>query len=123
MTEVITVNQTELTHENSIFANLAASLTQIRKLKGVLGYILRSDTSAIVDLPGKDTVCQYAILSAQMHDASLEVSQLFDLGQPESLIVEGKTAKLLCLAVGENKVSVFMEKDASHAWILKRVML
>lgn len=123
MTEVISINQTELAHENSIFANLAASLTEIRKLKGVLGYILRSATSAIVDLPGKDTVCQYAILSAQMHEACLEVSQLFDLGQPESLIVEGKTAKLLCLTVGENKISVFMEKDASHAWILRRVML
>ena len=39
--------------DNSVFASLAASLAEIRKLKGVLGYILRSNTSAIIDLTNR----------------------------------------------------------------------
>jgi predicted regulator of Ras-like GTPase activity (Roadblock/LC7/MglB family) len=105
------------------FVSLAATLTEIRKLKGVLGYIIRSRVSAVVDLNQNDKLYQYAVLSAQMHQYSVEVAELFGLGAPESLLVEGKEAKLLCLAVGENRVCIFMERDAAHAWILKRILL
>jgi hypothetical protein len=42
--------------EKSGFTNLSASLAEIRKLKGVLGYILRNNTSAIVDLEDADKI-------------------------------------------------------------------
>jgi predicted regulator of Ras-like GTPase activity (Roadblock/LC7/MglB family) len=105
------------------FASLTASLTEIRKLKGVLGYILRSDTSAIIDLNDQDKIIEYAILSSQMLDSSQAIAKQFNLGETESILLEGENVKMLCMTVGENRISVFMEKAAIHAWIIKRIML
>jgi predicted regulator of Ras-like GTPase activity (Roadblock/LC7/MglB family) len=109
--------------ENAVFANLAAGLAEIRKLKGVMGYILRSTTSAIVDLTENDKVSQYAILSSQIHESSSEMAKQFNLTDLESMLVEGKKVKILCMCVGENRLGIFMEKTATHAWIMKRIRL
>ena len=109
--------------DNSGFANLATSLAEIRKLKGVSGFILRSDTSAIVDLTEQDTIIEYAILSSQISESSREMAKQFSMADIESVLVEGKSVKVLCMSVGENRISVFMEKTATHAWIIKRILL
>ena len=109
--------------DNAVFANLSASLAEIRKLKGVMGYILRSETSAIIDLTEQDKIIDYAVLSSQISESSLEMAKQFNLSNIESVLVEGKNAKVLCMSVGENKIGVFMEKTATHAWIIKRILL
>lgn len=53
--------------DNSVFANLAATLVEIRKLKGVLGYILRSSSAAVLDLTQKESVTDYAMLSHEIY--------------------------------------------------------
>jgi predicted regulator of Ras-like GTPase activity (Roadblock/LC7/MglB family) len=58
-----------------------------------------------------------------MHDSSQEITKQFNLGETESILVEGKNVKVLCMSIGENKISVFMEKSATHAWIIKRILL
>ena len=109
--------------DNSVFVSLAASLAEIRKLKGVMGYILRSNTSAIIDLTEQDKIIEYAVLSSQISESSSEMAKQFNLTDIESVLVEGKSVKVLCMGVGENKISVFMEKTATHAWIIKRILL
>lgn len=109
--------------ENSVFASLSASLAEIRKLKGVIGYILRSSTSALIDLSEPEKITQYAILSSEMYDAAQQIALHFSLGAPENMLVEGESVKVLCASMGENRVSVFMEKSATHAWIIKRILL
>jgi len=109
--------------DNAVFANLSASLAEIRKLKGVMGYILRNETSAIIDLTAQDKIINYAVLSSQISESSLEMAKQFNLSNIESVLVEGKSAKVLCMSVGENKIGVFMEKTATHAWIVKRILL
>ncbi len=109
--------------ETATFASLSASLAEIRKLKGVIGYILRSNSSAIIDLPPTEKVTEYAMFSSQMVEFSNQVSDEFSLGNAESLIVESGTVKVLCMTLAENKIGVFMEKDAGHAWIIKRILL
>ncbi|HUK84611.1 MAG TPA: hypothetical protein VLU95_01990, partial [Candidatus Acidoferrum sp.] len=51
--------------ENSAFGSLSASLEEIRKLKGVIGYIIRSNSSAIVDLAEPDKISEYALLTSE----------------------------------------------------------
>jgi len=108
---------------NSVFTNLAGTLSEIRKLKGVLGYILRSKTAAIIDLTQREVVVEYAMLSSQIHDCSRIVAPQFNLADVESSLVEGKTLKVLCMDIGENRISVFMDKTCAHAWIVKRILL
>ena len=114
---------TSVDGENSAFASLSASLAEILKLKGVIGYILRSNTSAILDLTEPDKITQKVILSSQIHDSCQEIGKQFNLGEMESVLVEGENVKVLCMSIGENKISVFMEKNATHSWIIKRILI
>ena len=107
--------------EDQAFTSLRTNLAEINKCKGVIGYILRNATSATIDLKDPAKLVEYAILSSQALDSSKEISELFDLGDIENILIEGKGIKALCMAIGENKVSIFMEKDADHADILRRV--
>jgi len=109
--------------DNAVFANLSASLAEIRKLKGVIGYILRSETSAIIDVTEQDKIIDYALLSSQISESSFEMAKQFNISKIESVLVEGKSVKVLCMSVGENKIGIFMEKTATHAWIIKRILL
>jgi predicted regulator of Ras-like GTPase activity (Roadblock/LC7/MglB family) len=109
--------------DNAVFANLSASLAEIRKLKGVIGYILRSETSAIIDVTEQDKIIDYALLSSQISESSFEMAKHFNISKIESVLVEGKSVKVLCMSVGENKIGIFMEKTATHAWIIKRILL
>jgi predicted regulator of Ras-like GTPase activity (Roadblock/LC7/MglB family) len=107
--------------ENFSFASLSASLVEIRKLKGVIGYILRSNSSAIIDLEEPENIIKYALLSSQIYDTCQEIAQQFNLGETESMLVEGENVKVLCIGIGENKVNVFMERAAAHAEIIKNI--
>ncbi len=114
---------TSVEDENSAFASLSASLAEIRKLKGVIGYILRSNTSAILDFTEPDKITENAILSSQIHDSSQEIGKQFNLGEMENVLVEGENVKVLCMSIGENNISVFMEKNAAHSGIIKRILI
>ena len=107
--------------ENQAFENLSVQLAEIRKCNGVVGYILRSATSATIDLKEPEKIVEYAILSSQVLDSSHEISELFDIGDVENILVEGKDIKALCMTIGENKISIFMEKTVDHADILNRI--
>jgi predicted regulator of Ras-like GTPase activity (Roadblock/LC7/MglB family) len=110
-------------NENSVFSSLIASLAEIRKLKGVIGFILRSDTKAIIDFPEADKITQNAMLSSQIHESCLEIANQFSLGEMESMLVEGGNVKVLCMCKGENLISVFMDKSATHSGIIKRILI
>jgi len=107
--------------EEQVFADLCRNLAEIRKEKAVVGYIVRNATSATIDLKEPEKLVEYAILSSQVLDSNQEVSDLFELGDVQSILLEGKEIKALCMVIDENKIGIFMEKDADHADILKRV--
>ena len=109
--------------EDSEFASLGASLAEIRKLKYVKGYIMRSNRSALVDLPEPDNISRYALLSYQMHESGLEIAKQLDVAEVESALAEGKKLKVLLMKLGQNKISVFMEKSADHLCIIKRILM
>jgi len=117
----VIVDDVTSSEEDQVFTDLSKNLAEIRKAKGVVGYILRSTTAATIDLKEPEKIVEYAILSSQVLDSSREISDLFDLGDVESILIEGKETKALCIVIGENKISIFMEKNADHADILKRV--
>lgn len=109
--------------DNSVFANLAAALAEIRKLRGVLGYILRSSTAAVYDLTQKESVHDYAMLAWEIQECSGTIGKQFRLADVESIVVEGQTIKVLCMGIGENRLAVFMEHTCAHAWIVKRILI
>jgi len=98
-----------------------AILEKIKDQPGIVGYIFRNTASAAIDLKDPSKIIDYAILSSSSLDMAEELSALFDLGTTKHIIVEGKDIKMLSLTIGENKLTVFMEKDVDHEKILKRL--
>jgi len=119
--EVEAVTAPMAVEETSSMNNIRANLEEIKTYNGVIGYILRNSASAAIDLNDPTKIIDYAILSSSALDASEELSELFNLGEVKDIIVEGKEVKMLSLTVGENKVSIFMEKDADCEKILRKL--
>jgi predicted regulator of Ras-like GTPase activity (Roadblock/LC7/MglB family) len=119
--EVAAVAEPVTVEENISVNNLRANLEEIKTYDGVVGYILRNSTSAAIDLKDPTKLIDYAIISSSALDASEELSKLFDLGEVKDIVVEGKGVKMLSLIVGENKISIFLEKDADCEKILKKL--
>ena len=118
------VDENELSadpEENQSFTDLSSKLAEIRKDKGVIGYIIRNATSATIDLKEPEKIVEYAIFSSQVLDSTREISDLFEIGDVKSILVEGKENNALCMTIDGNNISIFMEKDADHSDILKRV--
>jgi predicted regulator of Ras-like GTPase activity (Roadblock/LC7/MglB family) len=98
--------------ENSEYEELLAVAQEIRRSDKVLGYILKSEYKATVDLNEPAKIVEHAMLSSQAFESSQAIAESLDLGEVETAIVEGKDAKVLCLSLGENKVSLFLKKEA-----------
>jgi predicted regulator of Ras-like GTPase activity (Roadblock/LC7/MglB family) len=119
--EVAAVAEPVTVEETISVNNLRANLEEIKTYDGVVGYILRNSTSAAIELKDPTKLIDYAIISSSALDASEELSKLFDLGEVKDIVVEGKGVKVLSLTVGENRISIFLEKDADCEKILKKL--
>lgn len=119
--EVTATTQPIALEETQPIDDLRANLEEIKTYDGVVGYILRNSTSAAIDLKDPTKIIDYAILSSTAHDAGEELSTLFNLGEVKHTIIKGKDITVLSLAFGENKVSIFLEKDADCEKILKKL--
>ena len=119
--EVAAVAEPVTVEETISVNNLRANLDEIKTYDGVVGYILRNSTSAAIDLKDPTKIIDYAIISSSALDAGEELSKLFDLGAVKDIVVEGKGVKVLSLIVGENRISIFLEKDADCEKILRKL--
>jgi predicted regulator of Ras-like GTPase activity (Roadblock/LC7/MglB family) len=117
--EDVAITEPLAIEEASSTQDLRASLEEIKSYEGVIGYILRNSTSASIDLKDPSKLIEYAILSSSAIDAGEELSELFNLGDVKNILVDGKTIKVVSFAVGDNKISIFMEKNADLERILK----
>ncbi len=96
-------------------------LTQIRKSKGIYGYILRSSTLAVVDVEDNAKLSQFALYSYVIQQSGDALAQQFQLSDVGNIVVEGKKFKVLCLAKGEIRIDVFMDKSVDHETIAKQL--
>ena len=108
--------------EKDAFAELRSNLTEINKIQGVKGYILRNSTTAVIDLQNTEKLVAYALLLSETVDCIQNISDLFSL-RTTNAVVEGKEMKMLCMIMGENKLSVFVEKNVDHKDIFRRISL
>ena len=107
--------------ENMLFKNLNNNLKNLNKLKGVLGYIIRNASSATIDLKEPEKLVEYAIFTSQVMDSSMELAELFALGDLNTILIEGEELKVLIMMIKENKINLFMKKSVDHIELAKKV--
>jgi len=101
---------------------LKAKLEVINSKPEVIGYILRNSRSATIDAKDPSKIINYAILSSSTIEAAEELSNTFKLGEFNRVIVEGIDANFLSVSIGENSISVFMNKKADIEKIYKQLL-
>ena len=101
--------------------NIGFSLAKIRKLEGIIGYIFRGDSAATIDLNEPDKIIDYAMLSTELTGCIGIIEQIFDVGSVECILAEGNNVKVLCIANGLNRISVFMSKSTNHEDIKQKL--
>ena len=102
---------------------LQEKLQSIKGREGIIGYILRGPNSASIDLKDPTKIIDYAILSATAFEAGQDMSAMFEVGEVESIIMEGENTKILSRVVNEHRLSIFMEKDVDHNRLCKDLSL
>ena len=110
-----------ISEDDQTYKELSNKLVKIRDRKGIIGYIMRGSTSAVIDLKETEKIVDYALFSYQVLDSSREISDLFELGDVKSVLIEGKESKAICINIEGNKISIFMEKKADETAILKKI--
>jgi len=99
--------------------NLHASLENIKTREGVVGYIFRTQKSASIDLKDPTKIIDYAVLSSTVLEAGENLANMFELGNIRKVTLEGKEVNLLTLKIGDNRLSIFMDKTADQDRIYK----
>jgi len=117
--ELAEQNETPKVQVKEPTTDLRSRLEHIKLKEGVIGYILRASTSASVDVKDPSKIIDYATLSAATLESAESLSRGFSLGKIKSIVLEGKDAKVLSMTIGEQKLSVFMEKSVNHNLIYK----
>ena len=110
-----------LVEKNEEAETLKAKLESIKDMPEVIGYILRNSRSATIDAKDPTKIIDYAMLSSATIEAAEKLVDSFQIGEAEKIVLEGDTAKLLSLSIGENSISVFMEKNAKEDKIYRNL--
>jgi len=116
----------EIPSENELeekIENLHVSLRNIKAMEGVIGYILRNSKSASVDIKDPSKIIDYAILSSTVLDSGQCMTDAFELGRVNNIVLEGGNVKVLSLTIGDQRISVFMNKKVDHNAIYKDLRL
>ncbi len=123
-TEEITTTDEPVAIETAICQDkLRMNLEEVKTYNGVVGYILRNTTSATIDLKDPARIVDYATLSSTAFEATEELSEIFEMGNFQGMIVNGKNLRMLSLIVDENKISVFMQSNADAEKIMRKIQM
>jgi predicted regulator of Ras-like GTPase activity (Roadblock/LC7/MglB family) len=113
--------KTETDDTKNEFEELQEKLQEIKDQEGIIGYILRSKKSASINLNDPRKIIDYAVLSSTAFDASQEMTEALQLGEPKKFVIESEETKLLSMNVNNHRLSIFMEKSVNHNKLYKNL--
>jgi len=101
-------------NENDNDENLQEKLREIKGQEGIIGYILRGQKSAAIDLKDPTKIIEYAVFSSAVFDISQNMTDTLQVGEVDTIVVESEKTKLLSMNVNDQRLSIFMEKSVDH---------
>jgi predicted regulator of Ras-like GTPase activity (Roadblock/LC7/MglB family) len=102
----MTENNAELDTDET----LQEKLQELKNQDGIIGYILRCSNSAAIDLKDPTKIIDYAVLSSAVLDIGCKMTENFQVGPVERVVVESEETTMLSMNTGNKLLTVFMEK-------------
>jgi len=112
---------TETDETENELEELQEKLQEIKDQEGIIGYILRGTKSASIDLKDPTKIIDYAVLSSTAFDASTNMTEALQMGEPKKIVIESEETKLLSMNVNNHRLSIFMEKTVNHNKLYKNL--
>ncbi len=100
--------------------DLSTTLEAIKAKEGVVGYILREQTSASVNIGDPSKIMDYALVSASLSESVESFSEAFQIGKICNIVAVANKLKILQLGIGEQRISIFMDENVNHESICKK---
>ena len=96
-------------------------LQEIKDQEGIIGYILRGTKSASIDIKDPIKIIDYAVLSSTVFDVGNDITESFQLGEVDTIVVESEETKLMSMDINNHRISLFMEKSVDHDKLYKNL--
>jgi predicted regulator of Ras-like GTPase activity (Roadblock/LC7/MglB family) len=100
---------------------LQKKLEDIKNQEGILGYILRESKTASIALKDPTKIFDYAMLSSTALDVSHNMTETFQMGEIDNMVVESEETKLLSMNIKNHHLTLFMEKNVNHNKLYKNL--
>jgi len=110
-----------MTQNKTETESLQEKLQDIKDQEGVIGYILRDEKSASIDLKDPKKIIEYAMLSSTAFDVGQNISEDLQMGELQTIFLESEETKLLSMNINDQRLSLFMEKNVNHKKIYKEI--
>jgi len=107
--------------EESEVDSLRQDLEKVKELDGVVGYILRDSSTAMINLDDPKKLVDYAILSSLALEVGDTLAKRLELGDVRDITLKGRDTKVVSLTRNETKISVFIDKEDEYEKILSKL--
>jgi predicted regulator of Ras-like GTPase activity (Roadblock/LC7/MglB family) len=75
----------------------------------VIGYILRTESAAKINLAESDKIVDYAMFNSQLIESAQGIAEAIGIDGAEQVVVAGKNIKTICKISGKTKTCVFIK--------------
>jgi len=99
--------------------SLQEKLKAIKDEDGIIGYIVRDEKSASIDLKDPTKIIDYAVLSSTSFDVAQNIAETLQIGEVDKIIVESEETKLVSMNTEDHRLSLFMEQNVDHNKLCK----
>ena len=100
---------------------LQEKLHDITDQEGIIGYILRGSKIVTVDLKDSTKIVDYAILSSTAFDVCQSMTEILEIGEICTMLIETEEIKLLSMPITDHRLNLFMEKNVDHNKVSKNL--
>jgi predicted regulator of Ras-like GTPase activity (Roadblock/LC7/MglB family) len=111
----------DIGEENRVFKKLRPVLSEIRKNDKIRGFILKNSARAIADLDKPGEITELATFASQLLIESEKLLSACNGEHTKSVVMEGPKMKTLCVNIGGNQISIFMDNSADYKRILEKL--
>ncbi|MCW4024649.1 MAG: hypothetical protein NWF01_06395 [Candidatus Bathyarchaeota archaeon] len=90
--------------------NQAVILGETQKMsEKVIGYILRTESTAKINLVESDKIVDYAMFNSQLIESAHGMAEAIGIDGADQVVVAGKNIKTICKISGKTKTCVFIK--------------